>query len=97
VDHQNVSVFDIVLPLNPSDVSHGFEAEFEPDLLGGIVTITSDALAHDFASDADKLYRFDKFPKSSRPVKITAIPYFAWANRGPSEMEVWIPLSPYSL
>ena len=25
-------------------------------------------------------------------VDITLIPYFAWANRGPSFMEVWIPL-----
>lgn len=25
------------------------------------------------------------------PVAITAIPYFAWANRGPDAMRVWIP------
>ena len=90
-DHPDVSVFDIVLMLNQSDVSYGYEAEFEPDLLGGIVTITSDALAYDLASGDGELYRFDKLPKSSRSVKIKAIPYFAWANRGSSEMEVWIP------
>ena len=26
-------------------------------------------------------------------VDITLIPYYAWANRGPSYMEVWIPLA----
>jgi len=91
VDHHDVSIFDIVLPLNLSDVGGGFEATFEPNLLGGIVTITSDALAHDYISNDDELYRFDRFPKPSRPMKMTAIPYFAWANRGCSEMEVWIP------
>jgi DUF1680 family protein len=90
VDHQ-VCVFDIVLPLNLSDISHGFEVKFEPNLLGGIVRIMSDALAHYPASSDCGLYRFDRFPKPSRPVKMTVIPYFAWANRGHSEMQVWIP------
>jgi DUF1680 family protein len=31
--------------------------------------------------------------KSSALTKITLIPYFAWANRGQSEMSVWLPLS----
>ena len=26
-----------------------------------------------------------------RPVEMTAIPYFAWANRGKGEMIVWLP------
>jgi DUF1680 family protein len=28
---------------------------------------------------------------AGRPVSLTAIPYFRWANRGPSAMRVWIP------
>jgi hypothetical protein len=45
----------------------------------------------------DALYR--KFaprqlpPPPSDTLDITLIPYFAWANRGPSLMEVWIPLA----
>jgi hypothetical protein len=27
-----------------------------------------------------------------KPVKIKLIPYYAWANRGPSDMTVWMPL-----
>jgi len=91
VDHQDVSVFDMVLPLNLSDIRQGFEVKFEPDLLGGIVTITRDVLARGPVRSDDKLYSFEGFPKPSRSVKMTAIPYFAWANRGCSEMEVWIP------
>jgi DUF1680 family protein len=90
-DHQDASVFDIVLPLNLSDLSQGFEVKFEPNLLGGTVTIMSDVLARGPVSSDEKLYSFERFPKASRPVKMTAIPYFAWANRGRSEMEVWIP------
>jgi DUF1680 family protein len=51
----------------------------------------SDVLARGPVSSDEKLYSFERFPKASRPVKMTAIPYFAWANRGRSEMEVWIP------
>jgi DUF1680 family protein len=30
-------------------------------------------------------------PDGLRPVTLTAIPYFAWSNRGPGAMRVWIP------
>lgn len=50
------------------------------DLLGGVVTLTSNARA--YAQDADgKL--------TSSDVAITAIPYYAWAHRGRGEMAVW--------
>ncbi len=32
-------------------------------------------------------------PATGGTVPVTLIPYFAWANRGPSYMEVWIPLA----
>jgi len=32
--------------------------------------------------------------RGGKPAKITAIPYFAWANRGAGEMMVWLPVSP---
>lgn len=90
VDHQGASIFDIVLP---SDTAEGFTAKFEPELLGGVVTIEGDALAYDTSSTEAKLYSFTPFTKKMRPLPIKAIPYFAWANRGPSEMTVWIRLT----
>jgi DUF1680 family protein len=30
-------------------------------------------------------------PLTKTPTALTAIPYFAWANRGPGSMEVWVP------
>ncbi len=52
--------------------------EFRPSLLGGVGVITGPAMA----VDADG---------RSRTVQMTAVPYFAWANRGKGEMAVWIP------
>ncbi|MCD2425888.1 glycoside hydrolase family 127 protein [Niabella pedocola] len=36
------------------------------------------------------LYR--EIKKELRPVPVTLIPYYAWANRGQSDMRVWLPL-----
>lgn len=32
-------------------------------------------------------------PATGSPVDLTAIPYFAWANRGPQPMRVWAPVA----
>jgi DUF1680 family protein len=40
----------------------------------------------------DQLYRpatWERLP--ARGVALTAVPYYAWANRGPGAMRVWIP------
>jgi len=31
-------------------------------------------------------------PPESKLVSLTLVPYYAWANRGKSEMTVWLPL-----
>jgi DUF1680 family protein len=31
--------------------------------------------------------------RKTKPVELTLIPYYAWANRDRSPMEVWIPLA----
>jgi DUF1680 family protein len=56
-------------------------AEFKSGLLGGVTVIKGNAvsLAYD---EQNKVVR--------REQEFTAIPYFAWANRGPGEMIVWI-------
>ena len=91
VDHRDVSIFNIVLPLNLSNIPSHFEVNYDSNLLGGIATITADALARALVLSDDSLYSFERFPKPSMPVKMIAIPDFAWANRDRSEMEVWIP------
>jgi hypothetical protein len=94
VDHQDTSVFDIVLPSDLSDIADKLETRFEPDLLAGVVSLTGTALAYDSSLSEKELYSFTPFRRNLKLVEIKAIPYFAWANRGPSEMTVWIPQAP---
>ncbi|MGD1008848.1 MAG: beta-L-arabinofuranosidase domain-containing protein [Candidatus Aminicenantales bacterium] len=59
-------------------------AEKRPDLLDGVVTVQGEAEAVS-----------EKGGKAVIEKKaITLIPYFAWANRGRGEMEVWIAREP---
>ena len=60
------------------------ESTFEPELLGGLCTIRGKATALNL-DEHDQLNRTEQI--------FVAIPYSAWANRGPGEMVVWIPNS----
>ena len=46
------------------------------------------ALAAEAEGWGDELYR--RRPAPAAPVRITAVPYFAWDNRAPGEMLVWL-------
>ncbi len=39
------------------------------------------------------LYALPIDSSAMKPVDITAIPYYAWANREPGAMQVWIPVA----
>lgn len=56
--------------------------EFRPDLLNGVQAVTTGGVA--LANDAQG-------GVSRREQPLTAIPYYAWANRGAGEMLVFIP------
>lgn len=65
-----------------------FDTAFEPELFGGVATITGEAA---FINDADwngDLYH--DYPPTTTSCKIKAIPYYAWDNRSPGWMSVWI-------
>ncbi|TPM98901.1 glycoside hydrolase family 127 protein [Mesorhizobium sp. B2-1-5] len=64
------------------------EAHDEPDLLGGVVALSTTALADTDEGWQNGLYRTD--PPAARQTRLTAIPYFAWDNREPGEMLVWL-------
>jgi uncharacterized protein len=61
---------------------------YDESLLGGIVKIVGDAKLTDDPNWKEQLYSTDK-PKN-KPFQITAIPYYAWDNREPGQMRVWI-------
>jgi DUF1680 family protein len=70
-------VRNLVLP-----ASSKLNASFRPDLLNGVEIITgsSEALSYDAEG---KVKRAEQ--------QFTAIPYYAWANRGAGQMTVWVP------
>jgi DUF1680 family protein len=81
-----VRVGDVVLPRNIH-----LTPRFDGKLLGGVTVLEGEALARSGGDWTDKLYRRADVAED-RPIRIRLIPYFAWANRGKSEMTVWMPV-----
>ena len=76
-DNPDRHVRNLILP-----DSAKLTAEFRADLLGGVAVIKgrSVALAYNEQGQVNRVEQ-----------DFAAIPYYAWANRGPGEMIVWIP------
>jgi len=69
-------VLDLVIPDGTE-----LHAQFQPELLGGVVTIRGEA------ETARRTLDGRIVPDTKRP--FVAIPYYAWAHRGRGEMTVW--------
>lgn len=69
---------NIILPDNAKAT-----ANFRQDLLGGVTTIECEAAVVRPSGDGSSVETVRE--------RITAIPYFSWANRGNGEMQVWVP------
>lgn len=66
-------------------------AAYEPDVLGGVVTLTGRAVRpadRQGEGAPDTLYR--PAPGATTPRGIKAVPYYAWGNRARGEMLVWL-------
>lgn len=66
------------------------EAHFQSELLGGVVTLHTrgECLS---GTDSELLCPLDEVrPVSRRQVSLMAVPYFAWANRAPGQMQIWL-------
>lgn len=61
---------------------------FDPGLLGGVATIAAEGERIDDAGWDGALYKPARI--RTKPVRLTAIPYFLWGNRGSNEMAVWL-------
>jgi len=64
------------------------EAQFRQDLFDGMIVVHGDGFVVDDSDWDNQLYRFVNNQQKS--FRISAIPYYAWNNRGRGEMEVWI-------
>jgi DUF1680 family protein len=70
-----------------------FSTVFSNNTLGGVVIVEGDALFADSDNWEGAIYQ-DAESVKSRRTRIRAIPYYAWDNRSPGRMMVWIPLAP---
>ena len=80
VDNED-RVSDVVLP-----ESAKIEAVHRPKLLGGVTVLE--------IKDAARVARVNDGRLSETPARLTAIPYYAWNNRGLSPMTVWLAREP---
>jgi uncharacterized protein len=66
-----------------------FQTEFKNDLLGGMVVLHHTGAVYEHGSSVKPLYaRYDR-EAATRKVALTFIPYYAWANRQATSMQVW--------
>jgi hypothetical protein len=65
---------------------------FDPDLLDGVMVLEHAGTISHSSSGTQLYYPANEAGKvETAPVTLKLIPYYAWANRGPSAMQVWIP------
>jgi uncharacterized protein len=85
---QSAPIYDLQI-----DTGAPLETVWQPDLLEGVQVVKTSGYAIDRAEWEGRLYR-PLQPNGSQartPVTLTAIPHYAWANRGPNAMKVWVP------
>jgi uncharacterized protein len=84
-DLPNANVFDVVIPTT---------IKLQPVAMkidnGNIMALTGEAKLLQSGSWKNTLYK--EVNTNYKPVKIKLIPYYAWANRGKTDMTVWMNL-----
>jgi len=81
---ENTDILDVYLPF---DIE--LKVSDQPDFLGGVTTLRGKVLLRDDQKEA--MYATLKKP-DWKEVETQFVPYFAWSNRGESEMTVWLPI-----
>ena len=84
-DLPNQNVFDVAIPSS---------IKFQPVAMkienGHVMGLTGEARLIQNNTWNNILYR--EVNTTLKPVKIKLVPYYAWANRGKTDMTVWMPL-----
>jgi hypothetical protein len=86
-----VDLADVALNVGQKSAPQ-FQNEYVKDLLGGMVVLRHKGLVYERASTNSLYPRYTGQPVKTRQVPLTFIPYYAWANRQATAMQVWTPL-----
>ena len=90
---EGVALKDVALSADKNS-NDGFEETFQKDLLGGVLVLRHAGAVYEESADRRGLYfSHNAPPRKSRPAQLTFIPYYAWANRVQTPMQVWTPVA----
>ena len=83
-----ISLSDVAV--NPGrQPAEQFQTEFKSDLLGGTVVLHHTGAVYERGASQKALYSRYGREARTRKVPLTFIPYYAWANRQATSMQVW--------
>ena len=88
VDQPGINIFDLTLPASPEALQPVSAAG-----LGEITALRGQAGLYAPSLLDRPLYRDGAMARPETSAAVTLIPYYAWANRGKSQMQVWMPLA----
>jgi len=89
---EGVVLSDVRLDAHAKSSSQ-FQEEFRDDLLGGIVVLKCPGALDDRSGSPAGLYfRYRPETSEKHSTTLTFIPYYAWANRAATPMQVWTPV-----
>jgi uncharacterized protein len=87
-----VALHEVSLDLRKRGGSQ-FREEFERELLGGVLVLKHPGAVN--ARAASRLYQqYSAETPANQPVELKFIPYYAWANRSETAMQVWTAVLP---
>jgi DUF1680 family protein len=79
------NVFDVLIPSNIKLQPVPMKID-----IGNVMALTGEARLLQNTNWKNTLYK--EVNMTTTPIKIKLIPYYAWANRGQTDMTVWMPL-----
>jgi hypothetical protein len=86
-----VALSDVAISVNER-LSKDFQSEYKADLLSGVEVVRHQGHVYESPSAEQPLYMpASPEPSKTRAATLSFIPYYAWANRKPSAMQVWTP------
>jgi hypothetical protein len=87
-----IAIFDVSLDVR-QEASSQFREEFRGDLLGGVVVLKHAGAVSVKSNSHGSLYRsYTANTPEARPAELRFVPYYAWANRAATPMQVWTPV-----
>jgi DUF1680 family protein len=90
LDQPNTPALTDVALLANLPANKAFQAEHKADLLDGVTVLHHNGVARETSAKDEPLYMA---PGTDAPKmksqSLTLIPYYAWANRKPTQMQVW--------